>query len=200
MMPFKFIHKPVIRQIATNQCEIKIGIIFIDVIAYPSNEDNKTLLNALPTVKPYPGSNGRNSKLPWLASSFIITTYHISNSLEWNFHWSVNLLVVFWNRLNVWVPSIFSANFPQSLLCQWQWLVGSPTCCRFLPTKSLSEGCVSITYRFCSWWVGNLFPFTWWWSQKWNTVGLMEWLSIDIVTVDLIFIRDISVKDEWSGI
>ena len=34
-----------------------------EVIAKPSNEESNTRLSALPMVKPYPGSKGRNSNL-----------------------------------------------------------------------------------------------------------------------------------------
>ena len=39
-------------------------------IAYPSNEDKRTLLNELPIVWPNPGSKGLNSKTPSKSSAF----------------------------------------------------------------------------------------------------------------------------------
>ena len=45
-----------------------------DVMANPSNEDNRTLRRALPIVIPYPGSSGRNSNFPKVSvDSSIIT-------------------------------------------------------------------------------------------------------------------------------
>ena len=48
--------------------------ILTDVNAKPSRDDNKTLLRALPTVKPYPGSRGLNSNLPSNSDESIIIT------------------------------------------------------------------------------------------------------------------------------
>ena len=48
--------------------------ILTEVIAKPSKEDNKTLLRALPTVNPYPGSSGLNSNLPSKSEESIIIT------------------------------------------------------------------------------------------------------------------------------
>ena len=36
-------------------------------MAYPSNEDNKTLINALPTVNPYPGSKVTETQNSFIA-------------------------------------------------------------------------------------------------------------------------------------
>ncbi len=49
--------------------------ILIPVMAYPSNEDNRILLSALPIVTPYPFSRGLNVKRPWKSSDFSITTF-----------------------------------------------------------------------------------------------------------------------------
>jgi hypothetical protein len=44
--------------------------ILIDEIAYPSREESKTLLNALPIVSPKPGSKGLNSNCPLKSVEF----------------------------------------------------------------------------------------------------------------------------------
>ena len=48
--------------------------IFTDVNANPSREAKRTLLRALPTVKPYPGSKGLNSNFPSKSVESIIIT------------------------------------------------------------------------------------------------------------------------------
>ena len=48
--------------------------ILMVVIAKPSNEERRIRRNALPTVIPKPGSNGRNSNLPNLESASNINT------------------------------------------------------------------------------------------------------------------------------
>ena len=45
-----------------------------EVIAKPSNEDKRTLLNAFPTVRPKPGSKGLNSNLPEKSVDSIMIT------------------------------------------------------------------------------------------------------------------------------
>jgi hypothetical protein len=47
--------------------------ILTPTIAKPSKELNKTLLKALPNVKPNPGSNGRNSNCPSKSFAFCKT-------------------------------------------------------------------------------------------------------------------------------
>ena len=44
------------------------------LIAYPSRDERRIRRKALPTVIPKPGSNGRNSNLPYLSSASNINT------------------------------------------------------------------------------------------------------------------------------
>ena len=122
----------------------------------------------------------------------------ISNSFKWNFHWSMNLLVVFRDRLDIRVPSIFPSYFLQSLSTDLYWIASSALNTTVLLSETLSECWISLIDRSLSGWAGGILPLSIWCSQKWNSVFLH--LTGNILVVNFILVRNISVKNEGSSI
>src|SRR5690606_16466362 len=80
--------------------------IFTDVMAYPSRDDKRTLLSALPTVNPYPGSRGLNSNFPLNSVESIMITLPG--------FWKLNNAILF--RLNVNYYLLYNSTISCSLM------------------------------------------------------------------------------------
>ena len=106
----------------------------------------------------------------------------------------MNLFVVFWNRFNIRIPSIFSAHFLYTRLRDLEVLFGAAL------WRVSSESWVWL--RSINWtvrrWSGDLLPLGGWSSQEWNSVGKL--LSLNVLPVHFILVRDITVKDERCGV
>lgn len=136
----------------------------------------------------------------WVMNLICKTDYeYVSNSLEWNFHWAMNLLIVFRDGLNIRIPSIFPSYLLQSLSTDLNRIAPSAlnTSVGFV-SEPLSECWISLIHSSLSWWVRYILPFCIWCSQEWNGVFLA--LTWNIFIVHFILVRNISVKNKWSSI
>ena len=125
---------------------------------------------------------------------------NFSNSLEWDLHWPMHLLVVLGNWFNVGIPSIFSTNFLKSSSGHWNWIViwssAMDTSCSFIETLWIC--CTTVINWSSPWWSNCIFPFSWWSSQERYSISLH--LSGYILRINFVFVRNITIKNERSCI
>ena len=129
--------------------------------------------------------------------------YAASNSLEGDLHGGVHLLVVFRDRLDVWVPAIFSAHLFDSFFCHWSKILFA-----ILLTgnaEALSKRVMSWTHRIWShaivpsgWRSGHVFPVLLRLSQEWNRVCILLRLFNSIDNFPSIW--NVAIQNEWSRI
>lgn len=109
----------------------------------------------------------------------------------------MDLFIIFWNRLNIRIPAVFSSDLLNSFFVRLVLIV----------VESCSKGvigilweapltCFSISCIFRR--LGELIPFNVWRSQKWNTVcKLLSGVNFAMIFP---FVWDVPVKDKWCGI
>jgi len=112
----------------------------------------------------------------------------------------MHLLIVFGNRFNVGIPSIFSPHFLKSLSSHRHWIVVRSST---LNTASLSfteslSICLVIITTTSTRWLCYLLPFCWWCSQGRYGIGLH--LSSNIFMINFILVRNVTIKNERSCI
>ena len=114
-----------------------------------------------------------------------------SNSFEWNFCGAMDLLVIFWNRLYVWVPAIFSSHLLNSLFLLAYWWISKAVCeCIVTVHREISMGgCSSLSH---------LIPFELGLSQERNGCSILSCFLNFIV--NFIFVRYVSIEHKWSCI
>ena len=123
-----------------------------------------------------------------------------SNSFEWDFHGGVDLLVIFWDWFDIWVPAIFPTNLSKSSLCDrhikviFAWLtVGTKTGCKRIIGSTERLGPVTITRS-----IGHILPSLIGLSQEWYWV--CELLGASYLINNFPSIWNISIQDERCGI
>ena len=119
-----------------------------------------------------------------------------SDSLERDFHRGVNFLIVFWNRLNILVPSIFLANLSQPFFVRRATWV--------LHVVHAEASSVSVISTHWIWshtaisWFGHAIPLNFRFSQEWDWIG--ELLGFLDFINDFPSVRNISIKYKWCGV
>ena len=115
-----------------------------------------------------------------------------SNSLKWNLHRTMNLFIIFWNRLNIRVPSVFFTHFFYS--CSTEGKVLFRARLRIF-AESWPISSINRTRRLRS---SGFLPIIGWSSKEWNGIGKL--LSLHVFLIYFMSVRNISVKNEWSSI
>jgi len=125
----------------------------------------------------------------------LLKKLNFSNSFKWNFHGSMNLLVVFGNRLDIGVPSVFSLNLFNSLFLILVIQTLKSSCKGIIGSvwKTSLTLLLILPWRFC-----ELIPFKMRSSQKWNTVSKL--LSFVHFFVIFPFVWNIAVQNKRSSI